>query len=154
MAIYDDALFRAQFPEFADAVAYPPFLIEAYWDLASSFIDTTDSPCRILTGKALVAAMNMLAAHLLILGIRAGAGPSPGGTPGSEQGGFETSATVGDVSVAKLAPPAKDGWQWWLASTPYGQMLWAMLGVLAVGGLSIGGLPEREGFRKVGGVFW
>jgi len=151
---YDEEKFRLQFQEFADPVAYPSIMIELYWDLASAFIDTVDCPFRMLNGKALVAAVNMLAAHLLIIGQRQGAGPNGSGTPGGEQGGFETSATVGDVSVAKLAPPAKDGWEWWLASTPYGQMLWALLGIIGVGGTSIGGLPEREAFRKVGGAFF
>jgi hypothetical protein len=96
-----------------------------------------------------------LTAHLLALGTMqtAGAG-GQGQSAGGVQGGFITSATVGEVSVAKLAPPATNGWQWWLASTPYGQALWALLSVKAVGGFAIGGLPEREGFRKVGGVFF
>lgn len=152
MAAYDDALFRTQFPEFADPIKYPPGQIEAYWDMATLFICAADCPYNTLSGKRLQSALNMLTAHLLVLGDQAkGKG---GSVPGSKQGGFTTSATVGEVSVAKLAPPATDGWEWWLASTRYGQMLWALLSMLAVGGLSVGGLPERDAFRKTYGVFW
>lgn len=151
MAVYDDTLFRAQFPAFADQNKYPSVVIDAYWDMAAIFIANDESPYNTLHGKLLSTALNMLTAHLLVLGDQS---KSMGGkSPGSKQGGFTTSASVGEVSVAKLAPPATDGWEWWLSSTPYGQMLWALLQLKSVGGLSVGGLPERDSFRKVGGVF-
>lgn len=151
MAVYDDSLFRAQFPEFANPVQFPLVLIDAYWDMATMFISSVDCYWNSLNGKRLATALNMLTAHLMVLGRNAKGGY--GKTPASKQGGFTTSATVGEVSVSKLAPPATDGWEWWLASTPYGQMLWALLQLLAVGGFSVGGLPESEGFRRIGGVF-
>lgn len=149
MPAYDDAAFRLQFPEFADQAAYPEPLIHQYFDLAMIFISATGSPCSALRGAALQAALNYMTAHLLSLGIQAQAG-----APGSSQGGFNTSSTIGEISVSKLAPPAKDAWDWWLYQTPYGQALMALLSALAVGGFSVGGLPEREGFRKADGVFW
>ncbi len=149
MPAYNDAAFRAQFPEFADTTAYPEVLIEMYFDLAMQFISTTGSPCSALRGAQLQVALNYMTAHLMALGKQNASAP-----PGSVQGGFDTSATIGEISVSKLAPPAKDAWDWWLYQTPYGQALMALLSALAVGGLSIGGLPEREGFRKIGGVFW
>lgn len=152
MADYNDALFRAQFPEFADTTKYPALLIDGYWDMATLFISGVDCYWNVLQGKRLAGALNMLTAHLMVLGINARS--IGGNTPGSKQGGFTTSASVGEVSVAKLAPPAVDGWQWWLSGTTYGQMLWAFLDVLSVGGTSVGGLAERESFRKAGGVFW
>lgn len=152
MAIYDDALFRGQFPAFADAVKYPPIQVEAYWDMATLFITNNESPYNTIRGKLLATALNMLTAHLLSLAAQDKA--AGGAAPGANQGGFTTSATIGEVTVAKLAPPASDGWEWWLASTPYGQMLWALLQLKAVGGFSVGGLPERDSFRKASGVFW
>jgi hypothetical protein len=150
---YNDALFREMFPEFKDKTEYPESLIEAYYDMATLFIMGGSCPWSALSGKRLAAALNMLTAHLLVLGRQRD--PDSGGESATGmQGGFITSATVGEVSVAALAPPAKDGWEWWLAGTPYGQELWALLKLLAVGGFALGGLPEREGFRKVGGVFW
>lgn len=151
MAVYNDEIFRAQFPEFADTTKYPAAQISAYWSMASLFISSDDCPYNSLSGDRLVAALNMLTAHLLMLGIQA---RTASGTVSGKSGGFTTSASVGEVSVAKLAPPVSDGWQFWLAGTPYGQMLWALLSMLSVGGFSVGGLPEREAYRKVGGVFW
>lgn len=149
MPAYNDAAFRAQFPEFADETAYPEALIEMYFGLAMQFISTTGSPCSGFSGSQLQVALNYMTAHLLALGKQAMSAP-----PGSVQGGFDTSATIGEISVSKLAPPVKGPWDWWLYQTPYGQALMALLSVLAVGGISVGGMPEREGFRKVGGVFW
>lgn len=152
MAVYDESLFRAQFPEFGDATKFPSVQIEAYWDMAGLFIANDECPYNTLKGKVLATVLNMLTAHLLTLGRQAvGIG---GAAPGANQGGFTTSATIGEVTVAKLAPPASDGWEWWLASTPYGQMLWALLQLKAVGGFSVGGLDERGSIRKAGGVFW
>jgi Protein of unknown function (DUF4054) len=149
MPTYNDAAFRAQFPEFANTTSYQEALISIYFDLAMQFISTTGSPCSALRGTQLQVALNYMTAHLLALGKQAASA-----LPGSVQGGFDTSATIGEISVSKLAPPVKDAWDWWLFQTPYGQALMALLSTLAVGGLSVGGLSEREGFRKIGGVFF
>ncbi|WGN90780.1 head completion protein [Burkholderia phage vB_BglM_WTB] len=148
---YDDAAFRAQFPEFADDTAYPPSLIMGYFNTATLFIQGSQWQCAALSGGRLAAALNMLTAHLMTLARQRD--PSQQDGNADDQGGYTTSATIGEVSVAKLAPPAKDGWEFWLAQTPYGQMLWGLLQLLAVGGFSLGGLPERNAFRKVGGLF-
>ena len=149
MPAYNDELFRAQFPEFASTAAYPEALISAHFDTALIFISTTGSPCCILQGSQLGLALNQMTAHLMALGKQAASAP-----PGSVQGGFDTSASIGEISVSKLAPPAKDAWDWWLYQTPYGQALMALLSALSVGGFSLGGLSERDGFRKAGGVFF
>jgi hypothetical protein len=162
MAAYDDALFRSQFPEFADTTTYPEALLSGYWDMATNFINPSDSGAtgtsscgcpynfQILNGNSLALALNYMTAQLLTLGQQALAN----GTPGSDQGGFIVSAKIGEIIIAKLPPPAANAWQWWLGQTPYGQALLAMLQVLSVGGLSFGGLNERGSFRKGGGLFW
>jgi hypothetical protein len=149
MSTYDDVLFRKQFPEFANATTYPETLISAYFDMAQMFISTGGSSAAILRGNQLSLALNQMTAHLLVLGQQAAQGQ-----PGSNQGGFDISASMGEISVSKLAPPAKDSWDWWLCQTSYGQALLALLSALAAGGFSLGGLNERSGFRKAGGVFW
>lgn len=158
MAQYDDALFRQQFPEFSDTTLYPEAKIRVFWNVGASFIDRRDYPCRSLTGDALAYAMNLMAAHLMTISIQNQQAMTGGGTSGGQgvpdQGGFITSAHIDEITVSKLAPPVTNGWQFWLASTPYGQQIWALIGIVAVGGFTVGGLPEREGFRKVGGVFW
>jgi hypothetical protein len=149
-AAYDDTLFRTQFPEFADTTQYPEALLSGYWDMATNFISTNDCPYYMLNGNSLALALNYMTAQLLTLGQQALANA----TPGSDQGGFIVSAKIGEIIIAKLPPPAANMWQWWLGQTPYGQALLAMLQLLSVGGLSIGGLAERQSFRKAGGFFW
>jgi type II secretory pathway component PulM len=147
---FDYSFFIAMFPEFSDTTQYPEVYIGIFWGVAQDFINGNDSCCRMLRGESLKAAIAMMTAHLISLSREQANAPDG---PGSVQGGFETSATIDKVSVATLAPPASNMWQWWLAKTPYGQMLAAILYVKSVGGFSVGGLPERTGFRKVGGVF-
>ena len=60
---------------------------------------------------------------------------------------------IDKVTVTNMPPPVKNGWQFWLATTPYGMQLWALLKRMAGAGLYIGGLPERRAFRKVFGTF-
>ncbi|QDH49585.1 hypothetical protein KYLE_37 [Pantoea phage Kyle] len=151
---FDIPQFRLRFPEFSDTTVYSDIKLEAFWDMSSVFISLDGSPCRVLTGKQLALALQLMTAHLLSLAVQAASDSATGSAGTGESGGFVVSASVGDISVTKLAPPATDGWQFWLNGSPYGTELWALLGLLAVGGLSYGGLPEREGFRKIGGVFW
>jgi hypothetical protein len=146
---YNDALIRSQFPEFSDTTKYPQALLSGYWSMGSNFITASGSPCNAITGDGLAMALNYMACHLYVLGARAASGPSPG----SAQGGFQTGSNIDGVSVQKLAPPIKGAWSWWLAQTTYGQTLWALLSVAGVGGLSVGGVAERESFRKGGGIF-
>jgi Protein of unknown function (DUF4054) len=148
MASYDDTSFRTQFPEFADPIAYPLATIAAYFNLATLFIAEPGSPCAVLQGNSLQAALNYMTAHLMVLSQQQAA------APGAAVGGVEISSSIGEVSVSRMAPPAKDAWDFWLYQTSYGQALMALLKVLSVGGFSVGGLPEREGFRKIGGVFF
>jgi hypothetical protein len=146
---YNDPAFRAQFAEFADPTAYPAITISNSYFTATAFINDVNSPCRTLRGNALVVAMNYLTAHLLYLSLTATNAVSPV----YNGGGMVTSASIGEISATKLAPPVEDGWQYWLASSPYGQALWALLKLKSVGGTAVNGLPERTGFRKIGGVF-
>lgn len=147
---YDDAAFRAQLPEFADTAKYPAAVLSASWDLATNFISLPSCPLSMLSGNSYQTAVNYMAAHLWVLSNQQS---QPGQSPGENQGGFETSASIDKISVSTLPPPAANMWQWWLSQTPYGQALAALLRIKAVGGTSVGGLSERSGFRKVGGVF-
>lgn len=153
---FDVDQFRTVFPEFSDPVKYPTATLNVFWGVACSFIDSNDCPYRMLHGDALRYALDCLTAHLLCISMLAqkqtGAGSTTGGVPGSA--GYITSSHIDEITVTRMQPPATNGWQFWLNNSPYGQQLWALLSVLSVGGTSVGGLPEREGYRKVGGVFW
>lgn len=147
---YDDAAFRAQLPEFADTAKYPAPVLSAAWNLATNFIGMPSCPASMLNGNGYQVAANYMAAHLWVLSNQQ---QQPGQSPGDNQNAFETSASIDKISVSTLPPPADNMWKWWLSQTPYGQALSALLRIKAVGGTSVGGLAERIGFRKIGGVF-
>jgi hypothetical protein len=139
---FDIPAFRVSFPAFADPTKYPDPTLQGYWDAATCYI--SDKNYGWLNGDCRARALNLMTAHLAALSTLINNG---------QPTGVGQSATIGAVSVSMVPPPVKSGWQYWLASTPYGMQLWALLHVKAVGGLSIGGLPEKSAFRKVAGIF-
>ncbi len=151
MPAYDDAKFRTQFPAFADTTAWPEPFLSSCWDMAAQFISLDECPCRNLSGASLQLALDLMAAHIAWL---LGSPAATGEDADNSAGGLITNASIGSVSVGIMAPPVKDGWTYWMNQTPYGQQLLALFAVKAVGGFYVGGLPERKGFRKVGGTFW
>lgn len=143
----DIATFRLLFPEFADPTAFTDAYITAQWGVAVATMGNVDG--WALSGPALANALRLLTAHQMKLNLTIGAGGSGGGGVT----GVVTGATIDKVSVQLAAPTTRGGWQYWLASTPYGMQLWAFLQMKSAGGLYIGGRPERQAFRKVYGNF-
>jgi len=136
--------FRAIFPAYSDAGKCPDSKIETYWELAQSYISAEDGP--LLSGPPLQSALNFMTAHLMYIMDMVGDDEN-GAT------GVLTGSTVDKVQIQVAPPPFKDGWQFWLSQSPYGQQFWALLDVRSAGGWYIGGRPERRAFRKVGGRF-
>jgi DNA-binding transcriptional regulator YdaS (Cro superfamily) len=135
---FDTVAFRQAFPAFSDT---PDAAIQAWASIVSQ------SPMASWFACSPVTQQQLIVAHI-------GALLSSATAPGNSQGnGAITSATEGSVSASFVAPPVKDGLEYYLSSSTYGQMLWAMLNVSAAGGVYVGGLPERRAYRKVGGVF-
>lgn len=154
MPAYNDANFRTLFTVFSNETRYPEAQISAYWGLATDYISTEDSCFNILNGNSLQLALDLLCAHLLTLFTADQTNVNEGEDAG-QPGSIEVSASVGSVSVSSLPPPIQnDAWRYWLNQTRYGQQLLALLSVKSVGGLYVGGLAERTGFRKEGGTFW
>lgn len=88
----------------------------------------------------------LMVAHMLAMRDNASNGGSPAGTLAS--------ASIDKVSVSFQAPPTGTSYfKFWLSGTPYGAELLAMLSRCSVGGLYVGGAPERAAFRIVGGRF-
>jgi hypothetical protein len=130
------------FPAFADVLKYPDAAIEMWWTMATQYIYDYDN-C-LITGNTLQLALNLMTAHLAQSFTMIGNGQTTA---------VVTGATEGSVSVSLEPPPTKNLWQYWLATTPYGLQLMALLQSLVVGGFTIGGRPEASGFRRVYGVF-
>lgn len=142
--VFDVAAFRLQFPAFASITEYPDVLLSGYFSMAGCYIDAWDN-CA-LSGDCLQLALNLMTAHLA-----ATYGPSGSGIPGVV--GMLTSSTIDRVSVTQAVPTTRGAWQFFLASTPYGLQLWALLMAKSAGGWMVGGSIERRGFRKAGGRF-
>lgn len=143
---FDPTLFRAMFPPFANSTTYPDMTLQSYWDTATCFISNKN--LGSLTGVCRQKAINYMTAHLLQLTITIGNNAANAKTPFVLQ-----SATIDKITVTTKPPEFKNDWQWWLATTPYGMTLYALLFSRAIGGYFIGGLPERAAFRSVGGIF-
>lgn len=141
--VFDLPLFRSRFAEFSDPAIYTEDVLTVSWNMGACFISQDDYGC--LNGSCRQEAAQLIAAHIQTLMDRAAAGQ---GTA------LITSATVDKVSVSATPPPNKDQVSWWLNTTPYGAMLWAMLSMMAVGGLYVGGSREIQAFRGVGGFGW
>jgi hypothetical protein len=140
---FNVAAFRAQFPEFANSTTYPDATLEGYWTMATNYISPGDSLYG-LAGSNLDLALNLMTAHLARSFMMLNAGQTTAVVTGSSEG---------SVSVSLTPPPVKNAWQWWLATTPYGMQLRALLQALAMKLPYVGGSLERASFRKAGGVF-
>lgn len=132
--------FRIAFPFFAEIGTYPDAMIQGWSDLASN------SPLGGWYQTASLAEQQLLVAHIGSLMSQAAANGSVGGVI--------VSASEGSVSVGYEPPPSRTALGYYLNRSVYGQQLLAMLEIEAAGGQYVGGLPERNAYRKVGGVFW
>ena len=134
--------FRALFVEFENVTTYPDAIITMNWETSTSFI--SDEDYGFMQGKQRETALNLMTAHLIKLGTIIATGQTPSLISGS---------SVENVSVSLTPPPLKNQFHYWLNLTPYGSQLLALLQMVAVGGLTVGGRNERSAFRKVGGGF-
>ena len=140
---FDIVAFRAAFPAFSDATAFPNALLEGKWITATCIISDDDEQC-VLSTKQRTRALNLLTAHLLFI---------DGLIAQGQNSVFVQSATVDKVSVSAVPPKGNSQFRLWLAITPYGNELLAIFKVATVGGFYVGGSPERSAFRRVGGRF-
>ena len=140
---YNDTNFRAQFPAFADPVKYPMATLSGYCTMASSYINIYS--VNGWNQVQLQLAVDLLAAHLAKSFDLINAGVTTM---------LITGSTEGTVSVSGTPPPTTTGWQWWLATTPYGTQLRALLEIVGSVGFYVGGSAPRSGFRSPWGGFW
>jgi hypothetical protein len=140
--VFDIPAFRVSFPAFADETAFPDSMLNAYWDTATCYISTDDY--GVLHGECRYKAITLMVAHLLAISVLVKEGQTPA---------MMQSAGIDKINISVTPPPLPNQWHWWMNLTPYGQQLLALLQVKSVGGFYIGGLPERAGFRKIGGLF-
>ena len=70
-----------------------------------------------------------------------------------DMSGIITSATIDKVSVSLAAPPVGSSAEHWYGLTPFGVQFLALNKRCGGGGFYVGSMPERSGFRSVGGRF-
>lgn len=138
----DIPVFRQQFPAFANGTSFPDVMVQMYFDMATNYVSNEN--IGFLRDNSRLLAIYLMTAHLLAIadGINTGKVVQP-----------LINATEGTVSVGFAPPPFKDGWEWWLSATPYGQQLWALLSAKSTGGFYVGGANVRAGIRKPQGWF-
>lgn len=134
---FNEKLFRAQIPAFAENTVYPTPVVQMYFDAAGTYIANNKSGPLARAGATLLA-LNLMTAHLMQIGAETAQGMESGVT---------VSSTVDKVSNTLQQAVLTNQWQLFLASTQYGKQLLALLQVKSVGGFSVtGGGPGRSGF--------
>jgi hypothetical protein len=138
---FDIAAFRISYPAFANVTDYPNVTLQMYFDTATCFI--ANKNYGYLAGDCRYLALTLMTAHLAAIATAVNSG---------DMTGIVQSATIDKVTLTLVPPPTKNQLQWWLNLTTYGQQLYTLLQIKAVGGFFIGGGCVRGAFRG-GGVF-
>jgi hypothetical protein len=141
---FNYSLFQQQCPEFATSPSQAT--LQVYFDMALQFANQgNDNFCGGFNGDALDLVLNYLTAHIAKQQEMIASG---------QDVVIVNASTIDKVSVSLGAPPVKNMFQYWLATTPYGKQVLALARAQFAGGFYTSvGLPERQGFRKVGGRF-
>lgn len=132
---------RSAFPEFSDTTKYPNGYIERFITMATMYISTVSGVIRDDVRKL---AIEYMACHLMTLSAVDGQGNSQGD---GNAGGVLASAHIESVSVAFQTVLAKDSFEQWIQSTPYGKMYWALLSANTPTGVYWIGSPRVFGIR-------
>lgn len=141
----DPAAFRENpiFDEFSDESEYPDTCLDMYWAIATCYLD--DQTNCLIGEECLTLALQLMMAHIMNIGNAASMGS---GTGVVEQG------TIDDVTT-KLKLPSFDNdiFNYWINSSEYGKMIYAMFSGIMVGGVYIGGSSDIKAFRGPRGLF-
>ncbi len=135
---FDIAAFKVEYEDFA---SFSDAKLQRSFNSATYIVLNSDSGCLALNGDARYHALTLLTAHLLQIGVNLAAG---------EATGQVASASIDKVSVTLVPLPGKTNFQAWLNGTTYGQELLILLQVSLVGGIYVGGGPERSAFPNAG----
>lgn len=130
---------REAFPEFANECKYPDGYLNRFLTQATAYI--SDYDCKLRPQVRLLA-IQYMACHLMSLASVDAAGNSTGA-----DGNIVTSSHVGNVSVSIQAPIARDAFEQWIQSTPYGKAYWALLSANNPTGIFYIGTPRAFGIR-------
>ena len=134
---YNDAQFRTQFPAFSNATTYPQATLQQYFNTAGLIVANNNYGPLQCAGATLTC-LYLLTAHLAQIGTQIAAG---------QQGGIVVQAAIDKINITLQEFQYPNQWQFWLASTPYGAQLLAILQAQSIGGFSFPAGLGRAGFR-------
>lgn len=126
----DPTLFRENFPEFADQVAYPTSTITFWATLAVAQVNQT------LFGTIYTTILNLYVAHNLVMARQNAQSGRVGGSPG-QSGGIANSKTIGQVTAAYDASTQTEKDAGWWNRTTYGQQYIRLVRLYGVGGIQL-----------------
>ena len=136
------AEWRQAMPEFSSATVYPDAYMQRFLTQATMYISKKNFRIR---PEVRVLAIEYMASHLLTLAAVDAAGNA--NSNAETAGSIVTSASVDNVSISTLAPIAKDAFEQWIQSTPYGKAYWALLTANNPTGVFYVGTPRLHGIR-------
>ena len=132
--IFNATNFIAAYPQFS---AIPTATLNNYFSIATAYIQ--NGGYTPMNTAQLTQALNLMVAHLAQIGIQIAVGNTPQ---------ILTGSSVSKVSVTLEPPPAKNQFQWWCNTTPYGSQLLMLLEVVSAGGFYVTSRPSGVlGFR-------
>lgn len=143
---FDPNLFRATYKQFGNAACFTDSILEGYWATATNYVTPVEGAIFNFSVPEQTQAVNLMTAHIAAIF---------DALQNNKPLGVVTDAAIDKVRITVKPPPFSQFSQfsYWLSLTPYGVMLMAMFNTASAGGFYFGGLPERDGFRRVGGGF-
>ena len=122
----DNDLFRTNFPEFANTVAYPDSTINFWATLAEAMLPQSKWNTVWTVG------CNLYVAHQIVIASQNVNAANVGGSPG-QGGGIANSKTVGSVTVAYDAASQTNEGAGWYNRTSYGIQLYRLIKIFGSG---------------------
>lgn len=122
----DIAVFRTNFPEFADTVIYPDATITFWSELAEIMLPET------VWKRVWIKACNLYVAHEITLAAQNVKTAAVGGAPG-QSGGIANSKTVGSATISYDSTVQSEKDAGWWNRTTYGQQLYRLIKIFGAG---------------------
>jgi len=130
MATFAVGVFRTQFPEFADKVAYPDTMIDLWAGLAQLQVLPAVWKDTWLMG------VSLYTAHELVLARQNEQAGKIGGAPGTA-GGNVNSKSVGNVSVGYDTQSTSEKDAGWWNLTNYGKQFYRLVKIFGAGAIQL-----------------
>lgn len=139
--------FRNTYKAFGNQECFTDSVLQGYWNTAAQYLTPElNAACGVWTPGQQALGCNLMTAHICAIFTALQSG---------QPLQMVTDARIDKIAITVKPPPVQEGsqFQYWLGTSPYGVALLALLETATVGGWYVGGLPERDAFRRVGGGF-